>query len=51
MKRAQFMYLTRYTKASRRGKKKTGAVDYPQVFHHADLLVNEPPATGELPFG
>jgi hypothetical protein len=33
-----------------RKQQKTGAVDYLEVFRHAGLLVNEPPATGELPF-
>jgi hypothetical protein len=30
-------------------KKETGAVDHANAFHHAGLLVNEPPARGGLP--
>jgi hypothetical protein len=30
--------------------KKAGAAKYLEVFDHAGLLVNEPPATGELLF-
>ena len=31
-------------------EKKTGVVEYPQVFDHAGLLVNEPPGQAGLPF-
>jgi hypothetical protein len=29
--------------------KKTGVVEHPQVFHHAGLLVNEPPGNAGMP--
>jgi hypothetical protein len=34
----------------RQRKKKTGVVEYPEVFDHAGLLVNEPPGKAGLPF-
>jgi hypothetical protein len=31
-------------------KKKAGAAEHPEVFHHAGLLVNGPPDAAGLPF-
>jgi len=38
------------TVARRRNRKKAGVVEYPEVFDHAGLLVNEPPGAAGLPF-
>jgi hypothetical protein len=33
-----------------RQQKKADVVEHPKVFHHAGLLVNQPPGTAELLF-
>ncbi len=49
-----FLRLTKVSPWSLRqfrntSEKKTDVAEYPEVFHHVGLLVNEPPATGGLP--
>jgi len=34
----------------KQNQKKADVVEYPKAFHHAGLLVNEPPGTAELLF-
>ena len=31
-------------------RKKADVIEHPKAFHHAGLLVNEPPGTAGLPF-
>ena len=34
----------------RQSKKEADVIEHPKAFHHAGLLVNEPPGTAGLPF-